>query len=206
MRLRSLSILDGIAPRAPQSDTVGLKLVLGDSFFWTRNEGPRTESRQRHHSTAVGRNCHNVHYHDDCTKTNCSLLSRHNKLHNCHKKQDLDNCDGRQKYERSAKQTLQQLTQKSFHDKDEALQILLTVQKKNQTTTVHVFFIAGDTEGLPRQCHLCRHTIDTIEATKAHKPSTHGNPSGCSPSILSTRSRTSGSFRAKIYFRCRNRQ
>ena len=25
------------------------------SFFWTRNEGPRTGSRQKHHSTAIGK-------------------------------------------------------------------------------------------------------------------------------------------------------
>ena len=31
------------------------------SFSWMRNEGPRTGSRQRHHSTVMGRNCHNIH-------------------------------------------------------------------------------------------------------------------------------------------------
>ena len=44
-------------------------------FFWTRNEGPRTGSRQRHHSIAMGKNCHKKSDHDDTTKTTGSLLS-----------------------------------------------------------------------------------------------------------------------------------
>ena len=35
--------------------------LLHSLFLWTRNEGPWTGSRQRHHSTAVGRNCQNIY-------------------------------------------------------------------------------------------------------------------------------------------------
>ena len=174
-----------------------------------------------HHSTAVGRNCHNIHRHDDCTKTNCSLLSGQNKLHNCHKKQNLENCEGRHKWEGSAKQTIQQLTQNSFHDKDEknCKSAHCPEEKSNYNCAClpHHWGHRGTSTSAPSvsapqspidatirrhspppatrgtstsSAPFCRHTIDTIDAietTKAHQPSTHGNPSGCSPSILSTR-------------------
>ena len=55
--------------------TLALTFTLTLTLFWTRNEGPRTGSRQRHHSTVMGKNCHHNHFHDGATKTTGSLLS-----------------------------------------------------------------------------------------------------------------------------------
>ena len=76
----------------------GLSLSLSLTLSLFLGRGMKGPGRGHvNDTTAVGRNCHNINYHDNCTKTNCSLLSRQNKLHNCHKKHDLDNCEGRQK-------------------------------------------------------------------------------------------------------------
>ena len=45
--------------------THSLSLTPSLSFFWTRNEGPRTGSRQKHHSSAVRITVMIFHYHDD---------------------------------------------------------------------------------------------------------------------------------------------
>ena len=131
-------------------------------FFWTLNEGPRTGSRQRHHSTATGSMT------TDRKQIVVCCLS--NKLEKCHSNHHQDNhwetqvdCNLSNKRHSNCRKTSTKATES-----------LLPVQKKNRPKPVRASVTTQDTEkastSAPSLCHPHHHRRHRSHRSQRSKP------------------------------------
>ena len=137
-------------------------------FFWTRNAGPRTGSRQRQHSTAVKITVMICTIMATGRGTTCNLLFS-NRLHQKYNKIPFKTLKRRYKQlaNQSAKYTAHCPKSRSRNkDKKHWCSANCSDEKQSYNCACHHHCWAS--EGLPRQCTPCAlQTIDAIVATHA---------------------------------------
>ena len=114
----------------------------------------------------VGRKCHNFTIMTTHRKSNCTTkMSQYPQSKQKHSESQVD-CI----LSNELRSNCRKSSKPRGKDKKQLVVCSLSI-RKTQATSVRISVTAGDTEGLPRQCPLCRRLQSTIDANHRH-PST----------------------------------